>query len=705
MDSGHNAQTDSFVDPALAAAFATAKADIPPAHRVAPLQDEVVASREVGYMRLQDWAFCNGYALAIESSKPSFKGGPISRIVVHCVHHKEATRNSRKIVEVERRRVSRKTQANGCKFSMYISQRKRMGGLWAIGYTQPEHNHDPPPDPFQYDVHRSRRPGHAAALDIAATHRGTITYGKSKEILQKQGLHVDRKTFYNLKRRGREGWSGMTNGISAEKYLAAPPETPTMKQSDEGDCSLQLREWDAVEAIKRRLIAAGKYSTERRVELVGFVWAWVKADTIKKMIECREKLLSELHEEERSYLVEEYQPKEHQLIRAYTKQPAKLKVQSPHQIEAAKERKRRYRQRIKDEEINEGKRDAETGRLEPLLNPHEYVFGHRNVADSALLYDQAIISNEPSRKRICSGLTRSSKIADFTGPAESNEAARTIRFAESAGSGPMDYSISTKSVQSEQIAAHAEGAMCAESTGSAMSSSSVERAGRADYIKSAGSARSANTAEPVKSADSTDSADLTQYAEGAVSAHPTKPTTSADPIPFPKSAVSPHPTKPTTSADPTHSETAESAHPTKPTTSADSTHSRDPRPFAESAEFAHTANPATSTDSTHSTDPTKLAESAVPPGMTELAQSPRFADCAEHVASTSPAESISPVDSAMPPGSTASLDFTDSAPGNDSSESTRPTRITAYITNTVSGMVRNALAAVSTRKRVRPWDF
>ena len=34
---------------------------------------------------------------------------------------------------------------------------------------------------------------------------------------------------------------------------------------------LQLCEWHAVEAIKRRLVAAGKYTKKRREELVGLV--------------------------------------------------------------------------------------------------------------------------------------------------------------------------------------------------------------------------------------------------------------------------------------------------------------------------------------------------------------------------------------------------------------------------------------------------
>lgn len=417
MASDQNSQSDpSFVEPAIADAFATAKASIPPTHRLAPLQDEVVESREAGYARLQEWAFCNGYALAIESSKPSVKGGPITRIVVHCVHHKETTRNSRNIKDEERRRVSRKTQANGCKFAMYISRRKRLDGLWAIGYTHPEHNHDPLPDPFQYDVHRTRKPGYTTALTLAASHLGTISYGKSKEILQKDGLHIDRKTFYNLKRREGEGGKGISARISTPLHA-----TTTIKQLEEGDTSSQIREWDAVEAIKRRLIASGSYSKERRIELIGLVWAWVKADSIQKMVECREKLLSDLQDEDRAFLVKEYQPKELQLIRAYTKKPADRASDSAQQgissRIASKEKKPRGERCVKRGVAIESKPEEIDSPVEPILSAHDYVFGSRKPAEPAYSHNETAPSNESRRKRLCTGIAGSAESPVDTGPA------------------------------------------------------------------------------------------------------------------------------------------------------------------------------------------------------------------------------------------------------------------------------------------------
>lgn len=489
MGSDHNPQSDpSFIAPAVADAFATAKASIPPTHRLAPLQDEVVESREAGYGRLQEWAFCNGYALAIESSKPSVKGGPITRIVVHCVHHKETTRNSRNIKDEERRRVSRKTQANGCKFAMYISRRKRLDGLWAIGYTHPEHNHDPLSDPFQYDVHRTRKPGYTTALTLAASHLGTISYGKSKEILQKDGLHIDRKTFYNLKRREGEGGRGISARISTPLHA-----TSTIKHLEEVDTS-QIREWDAVEAIKRRLIASGSYSKERRIELIGLVWAWVRADSIQKMVECREKLFSELRDEERAYLVKEYQPKENQLIHAYTKKPADRTSHSAQQGDssriASKEKIPRGGRFVSRGISIEAKPEEISSPVEPIVSAHDYVFGSRKTAEPAHSHHEATPSNESRRKRLCTGISGSAeplvgtrlaaraRLAENTGPTDNTWPAARAGLAD--GTGPTD------DIRPAARAGLAESTLLTENTGPAARAGLAESTGSTENTGPAG---------------------------------------------------------------------------------------------------------------------------------------------------------------------------------------------------------------------------
>lgn len=69
---------------------------------------------------------------------------------------------------------------------------------------------------------------------------------------------------------------------------------------------LQLCEWHTVEAIKRRLVAAGRYKKERRDEIIDMIWAWLKAPTIDNLKDNRKALLKALHHEEQVYLCDYY---------------------------------------------------------------------------------------------------------------------------------------------------------------------------------------------------------------------------------------------------------------------------------------------------------------------------------------------------------------------------------------------------------------
>ena len=61
---------------------------LPPAHQVEPQDGELVDNPRDGYIRLQDWAFIQGFALVKESSRPE-------RWVLQCIHHHDKTRDSR----------------------------------------------------------------------------------------------------------------------------------------------------------------------------------------------------------------------------------------------------------------------------------------------------------------------------------------------------------------------------------------------------------------------------------------------------------------------------------------------------------------------------------------------------------------------------------------------------------------------------------
>src|SRR5207248_6358200 len=97
------------------------------------------------------------------------------------------------------------------------------------------------------------------------------------------------------------------------------PEAAKVLITETQSVLLQLCEWHAVAAIKRRLISAGKYKKERREELISMIWDWVQATSNEDLDKRRKELLAALHSEEAEYITNYYQPKEHQFCRAYTR--------------------------------------------------------------------------------------------------------------------------------------------------------------------------------------------------------------------------------------------------------------------------------------------------------------------------------------------------------------------------------------------------
>ena len=101
------------------------------------------------------------------------------------------------------------------------------------------------------------------------------------------------------------------------------------QEGEEEGVVLQLCEWHAAEAIKKRLIRAG-YSKEKEPwnELCGILWDWIKSPTMEVLDQRRERLLTELNQEEQLYISNFYLPKEPQFIRTYTRQYANLGLHS-----------------------------------------------------------------------------------------------------------------------------------------------------------------------------------------------------------------------------------------------------------------------------------------------------------------------------------------------------------------------------------------
>jgi hypothetical protein len=91
---------------------------------------------------------------------------------------------------------------------------------------------------------------------------------------------------------------------------------------------LQLCEWHAVNAIKRKLVAVGKYKKEKREELTNDIWNWVQCTDLLELDRIRTVLLDKLFQAEQRYLLSFYKPKEHQFVRAYTKSYPNLGMNS-----------------------------------------------------------------------------------------------------------------------------------------------------------------------------------------------------------------------------------------------------------------------------------------------------------------------------------------------------------------------------------------
>jgi hypothetical protein len=97
-----SAASVTTVTPVLAAQIQAATAALPAAHQAAPQEQEIVESKDAALLRLQNWAFTQGFALAIESTKPK-------RVVFYYTHHKKKTRNTCKTTEADRERVQTQT--------------------------------------------------------------------------------------------------------------------------------------------------------------------------------------------------------------------------------------------------------------------------------------------------------------------------------------------------------------------------------------------------------------------------------------------------------------------------------------------------------------------------------------------------------------------------------------------------------------------
>jgi hypothetical protein len=98
----------SPVTPKLAAAIAEATKALLPSYLLPPVAGEAFDDKKQAFLRINDWAFTQGFAIATES-------GPTNRTRFECTYHYKKTRNWRKTALEERERVKIKTKTKGYK--------------------------------------------------------------------------------------------------------------------------------------------------------------------------------------------------------------------------------------------------------------------------------------------------------------------------------------------------------------------------------------------------------------------------------------------------------------------------------------------------------------------------------------------------------------------------------------------------------------
>ena len=124
-------------------------------HRLRPATGEIYETPDEAYTRIKDWGFTQGILLVKESAN-----NKIGRWRIECSRHHAETRNSRKIGLADKQRLGTHSEAHDCKFSLFISRRKKQGNKWVIRWTNELHNHHSLTDPFSHADLREYRPFH-----------------------------------------------------------------------------------------------------------------------------------------------------------------------------------------------------------------------------------------------------------------------------------------------------------------------------------------------------------------------------------------------------------------------------------------------------------------------------------------------------------------------------------------------------------------
>lgn len=144
------------------------------------------------------------------------------------------------------------------------------------------------------------------------------------------GQQLDDLFFYNCPR-PKVICGGFAKGLAS---AIAKQEAQHHADGNPQKYILQLCEWHGVEAVKRHLVAAGRYPKDIRDKIVDLIWKWVKSPSQSELEINRTKLLQSLLPKEQEHLLLYYQPKEHQFVRAYTRSYPNLGANSTQRSES-----------------------------------------------------------------------------------------------------------------------------------------------------------------------------------------------------------------------------------------------------------------------------------------------------------------------------------------------------------------------------------
>lgn len=171
----------------------SALALIPPAHRLPPVDNEIFSSLDEGKLRLQNYAFTQGFALASTSFQ---KGKTI--LILDCTRHGNRTRNTRHIEDEDRLRRGNKVLFDNCRYRLRL---KFKDDVWRLVVTNTEHSHELSKDPFSFRQHKDKDPNRSITLQQAEHLRGAgIKYRQALRALNIQGLRLSKDDYYNLAR-------------------------------------------------------------------------------------------------------------------------------------------------------------------------------------------------------------------------------------------------------------------------------------------------------------------------------------------------------------------------------------------------------------------------------------------------------------------------------------------------------------------------